>query len=317
MPPEFILDVECDYTQAGVDSKTTPAFNVNNGDLILAVGVGPDSPANDVPYTVSDNKGLTWTSIQAVNVAGYCYHEVWYAVADAAYTGVTVTFTKKTTLAWTFGGTAQVWRGHDGVGASLKSNNSGVPPTGISFSTTAPNSAVVMFNADWNASATAPDWIDNDTVETSFIRFVNMFALHYGHIPDGGAAGSQQNGIDVPFNQKYSYIIVEVKEGEAPPAGPLVDVELWENGAFKQTLATDVEVAADGVLAYTWDAAALTAVSGANVELRITSDIDLDVGAVEWNAYSAVSEGPVTHQVTAAGASTSSGAAPALVLRQA
>ena len=69
----------------------------------------------------------------------------------------------------------------------------------------------------------------------------------------------------------------------AGPANPKVTIELWENGSLKSTLATDIEITSEGVLSYNWDASILTAISGANVELRISSTGDVDIGAIEWN----------------------------------
>lgn len=81
--------------------------------------------------------------------------------------------------------------------------------------------------------------------------------------------------------------IVEIREG---PVGPTVTAELWENGVLKQSLGT-AQVTVDGIFSFTWDAATLAALSGANVELRLSSNSGMDVGAVEWNAMRAVAVG--------------------------
>ena len=77
----------------------------------------------------------------------------------------------------------------------------------------------------------------------------------------------------------------------AIPSGPVVTAELYENGVLKQFLGSR-EITADGVLSFNWDAATLAALSGANVELRLTSDADIDIGAIEWNAILGVPTGP-------------------------
>lgn len=79
-------------------------------------------------------------------------------------------------------------------------------------------------------------------------------------------------------------VAIEIK---ALPSIGTLTAELWENGSFKQSLGTAI-VAADGVVAFSWDAATLTALSGTNVELRLSSDIDMDVGSVEWNAATVI-----------------------------
>lgn len=65
---------------------------------------------------------------------------------------------------------------------------------------------------------------------------------------------------------------------------PVVTAELWENGSFKSSIGNSV-ISAEGIVEFTWDASTLTALSGANVELRLSSDNPVDIDAVQWVAY--------------------------------
>lgn len=69
----------------------------------------------------------------------------------------------------------------------------------------------------------------------------------------------------------------------AIPSGPVLSAELYENGVFKQFLGT-AEITASGVVTFDWSSSVLTAASGADVELRLTSTADIDIGAVQWQA---------------------------------
>lgn len=77
---------------------------------------------------------------------------------------------------------------------------------------------------------------------------------------------------------------------ELPVATITLTGELWESGVLKQSLGT-AQVNTEGVFAFQWNASSLAALSGANVEFRLTSDVAVDVGAIEWEMYHAPAEG--------------------------
>ena len=90
-------------------------------------------------------------------------------------------------------------------------------------------------------------------------------------------------------------------------SAPTITAELYESGSLVAVLGSAVDVDADEVISWTWDAVDLSALSGANVELRLTSSEAIDIGAVEWNALREA--GAVTHQLAGvtAGVSTVTG----------
>lgn len=83
--------------------------------------------------------------------------------------------------------------------------------------------------------------------------------------------------------------LVRRKEASAPPTDPTVALELWENGSKISDLVTGVAVTSTTgqVVSAPWVATALAAVSGVNVECRVTSAGSsggtVEVGAIEWN----------------------------------
>lgn len=87
-------------------------------------------------------------------------------------------------------------------------------------------------------------------------------------------------------------------------ANPSATISLYEGGTLKTSgSATAVNSSTGMLLTYSWDAASLSAVTGANVEMYITAPVagsggsrtTIDVGAVEWNyQIQGVSEAQVT-----------------------
>lgn len=77
------------------------------------------------------------------------------------------------------------------------------------------------------------------------------------------------------------------------PQPPQVAVELWENGILKQNLG-NISLTSVGTQTFVFNSSQLSAISGADVELRITSDISIDIDAVQWAARTALSSLPVS-----------------------
>lgn len=77
------------------------------------------------------------------------------------------------------------------------------------------------------------------------------------------------------------------------PQPPQVAVELWENGVLKQNIG-NIVLTSVGTQTFTFNSSLLTALSGANVELKISSDISIDIDAVQWAARTAISGAPVS-----------------------
>lgn len=283
--PTFISEAEvANWAWVAIAAKTTAAFNADAGDLLVAFATGLTGSTTETPLTIADTAGLTWTKVLE-NTSGdtaWSYIAIWTATVPSNQTGMTVTFTKKTANSWPFGGAVQVWRASGGTGATKTDRQSGLPPAAEVLTTTVDNSAVLEVNVDWNAnSGTTRTWTNAGAVETVYQYTGDSTGdtSYAAYTPDNGAAGLKTFGMTDPFNQKYTYAAIEIKG----VTGPTVTAELWEGGNFKQALGS-FPVSADGVISLPWDASVLTVIAGTNVELRLSSDLDLDIGAIEWNA---------------------------------
>jgi hypothetical protein len=131
-------------------------------------------------------------------------------------------------------------------------------------------------------SAIDDDIVYNETAGT-FTETLDLYsafsnAYNIGYYTNVGAAGLKTVGYTYPNATTSSIAAVELLAG----ASPVLTAELWEGGVFKQTLGT-YPVSGPGIVSVPWDASVLASLAGTNAELRITSDIDLDIDAVEWN----------------------------------
>jgi hypothetical protein len=189
--------------------KTTPAFDVQAGDLLVFIGSGEDSPAT-IGTPSASGGSVTWTSRQSIVVTNYCTMYLWTGDVGATATGITVSASGVSSRTWSFGVT--VWRNHGGVGVSGKANvASGGPSLAL---TTSANSAVQCGSDDWNAGDGASrTWRTvNGSAMTESLYFRNSltYTVYAGYAPDTGAAGTTTVGLSVPSTQKYSIVGVEI-----------------------------------------------------------------------------------------------------------
>jgi hypothetical protein len=89
-------------------------------------------------------------------------------------------------------------------------------------------------------------------------------------------------------------LVPDTSVAAPPPIGANVTADLYESGSFVRTLGTFAIDANAKVLVLPWDATALADITGAGVELRLTSDAQVDIGAVEWSAAYSTTGTPST-----------------------
>lgn len=229
--PTFVGETETSWTNT--DNITTGSISVTSGNILVVCFVIEGYQAtisNDDTYAITDSGSNTWTSRQQVRVTDYCVVEVWTATA-AATASITVTITQTTvgglrdTL--TKGLNVLQYSASDGVGASSKTNVASGAPT-LNITTTQANSAVVVVNADWNATDGASrTWRANagTLTEQSYFRDAARMTLYVGYHADAGAAATYAVGLSAPTGQKYAIVAVEVKGTAAAgslPKRPLI-----------------------------------------------------------------------------------------------
>lgn len=203
-PPSFIQEAETVWNTT-TSPKTTAAFSVQTGDVLVAFGITGDQSAS---LAVSGGS-LTWTQAQFVNIASFCWTSIWTATATSS-ASITATFTRSGNTASWFGGNVLTFRGSDGVGASNKTNGAGAPS--LALTTTQNNSAVVVANSDWNALATARTWRTTAGALTEQTYFAgSQYTVYGGFHADVSTAGSKTVGLSAPTGQAYAILAVEVK----------------------------------------------------------------------------------------------------------
>jgi hypothetical protein len=128
-----------------------------------------------------------------------------------------------------FIGTAMLFRGSAGVGATNSTNNgtgSGAPS--LNITTTQPNSAIVVVVTDWNAvDGSSRTWNEVNSItptsgngyERSY-AFDSVAATYYvAYYPDAGEAGVKTVGLSAPNTMRYVICAVEVLPPAWPPTG--------------------------------------------------------------------------------------------------
>lgn len=277
--------------------RVTPAFDAQAGDVLVAVGA---TETRSITLTTPTNTGgaLTWTLRQSItggNSTAPAY--LWTATVDTDRTGMTVSVTRSGT--GNIGLAVLQFRGSDGLGASAKSGTasvSGVPS--LAITTTTDGSALVCFNADWNATAGARTYrsVNGGPVEDVYAGTAGLdYIVEAFHYPDAGAAGAKTVGMTTPSGQRYALVAVEVLGGTptAPPATGSV------SGAIPVTGSLSGAVKRAGTIAAT------IALAGSLVGSRpATGRLDGAASVAGQFAGARASRGAVSGSVSATGALT-------------
>lgn len=209
--PAFILEAETAYNTA-TTPKTTAAFNILQGDVLVAYAETDDSST-----TVNiSNSGLAlaWTLQQAVLVAGFSWVGIWTHVVSQSRAAVTVSFAG--VGGGFFGGNVLLIRNSGGVGASAKTNGTGAPT--LDLATTRADSMIVVANADFAVGTGTRTWRTGAgaLTETTYSVATNM-TVYGGYHASVGPSGTYAVGLSLPTGQTYSIVALEVW-GLTPPS---------------------------------------------------------------------------------------------------
>lgn len=290
---------------------TSDSFTAPAGSRIWAF-VGWDSFVNDMNMLVDSAPTLTWNMAAESTLRKAAGHLFWADVGGGGFTG-TVTASPGTGYANYAGQSLYIFVVTGGettpVAATLVNGTTGFTLPTLDYTATATGSILLAFGTDWNGTA----FDESQMLANNTLLDQNDVGSAYADGVwrlDGTTTASTVYPMGLAAGATKSDNVLIVQELRVGASGPTVTAELYEGGTLKQSLGSS-PVTADGVLSFTWNAATLTAISGANVELRLTSDADVDIGAIEWNAVRVPSTGPPPLAATASGASTSSGTAAA------
>ncbi len=213
--PTNIFNGQTTYNSGGNTSKTINV-TVQTGDVLI-VAAQAEGYSSGAPVSISVSGGsLTWTSLQEIALNDYGYIRAYSTTATSNAT-FDITFTATNALDGGYqifwGGSVKIFRGSDGVGASSKTNVSSGAPT-LNITTTQANSAICVFNNDWNAiDGSSRTWRTGagSLTETTYFRDAARYVVYSGYHADAGTTGTKAVGLSAPSGQKYSIVAVEVK----------------------------------------------------------------------------------------------------------
>lgn len=209
--------------------KTTPTFNVTNGDLLVCVvQMEHGGTLNNAPTWTGTG---TWTSrVVTSPVNANTARVVIYSCAvTATASGVTVSVANNTPATF-YGFTVTQWQNHGGTGATaqtaLSSGTTGLPSLGIT--TTQANSALQVGNDDWaavdGATRTWRTVNGSALAESVYARNATNYGVYGGYSLDAGAIGTATVGLTAPAAQTYAICAIEIlgTAGAAAVAPPVI-----------------------------------------------------------------------------------------------
>lgn len=176
-------------------SKSSPTFDVEQGDLVIVQAAADGTSAIPTP---------TWTGtgslvLQEDMTTGNTRGRIWSIDVTAAATLRTVTISSYAGAgSWAFDVT--IWRSHGGVGVQNQSTGSTGAPA---ITQTVAASSAVQFMAldELGTSTTSPTWATINSVamtQTRYERLASAATVFSSYTPDVGTAGSKTFGMTAP-----------------------------------------------------------------------------------------------------------------------
>jgi hypothetical protein len=205
--PAFVVEVGTPYN--ATSPKTTAPVNIVVGDMIVVYAVTADESAT-VTLTNS-GLALAWTQEQVINITDFCWVSIWTHRVTQTRSSVTFTLTRVGITTVFAGGTALVFRGSNGVGASAQTTNaSGAPALDLAVGQ---HSAVVAVVGDWaRVDGAARVWRTNagTLTQVTYSRDATQLTVYAGYHPNAGEADTYTLGLSAPGGQKYAIAAVEL-----------------------------------------------------------------------------------------------------------
>jgi hypothetical protein len=247
-----------DSQKTAYDNSATPkAVTVSwqAGDIIVWCGQGENYTGSNETLTPTAT-GLTFAEQQVIAVGAYGYVRVMTAVAAGAGSSVSVSTAGTGPFNgsnW-WGADVKVWRNSGGVGASSKANVDGAAPS-LNLTTTQANSAIIVYNNDWNAvDGTSRTWRTGagSLTESNYFRDAARCTSYSGYHADAGSVGTYAVGLSAPGGQKYSIVAIEIKGSAA--AAPTITSQPGNTQVPEATRAVfaTTATASGGSLTYQW-----------------------------------------------------------------
>lgn len=159
----------------------------------------------------TDTSGLTWTARQVIEVSNQAPAYLWTSSQVVSTGAITITLALSSNSGEDWGARCLRFSGSSGVGAGNNTTGSGAPT--LNVTTTAANSAIVVFNNDVNTvSGTGRVWRTNAGTFTE-LDYTNVnfgIAIYGGYHADAGAINTYAVGLSAPTGQGYSIVAQEI-----------------------------------------------------------------------------------------------------------
>lgn len=206
--PTFVTSASSIFS-TNANPKTV-SVAVQGGDLLVACAISADS-TGVLSTPTNDGTALTWTARQTSALASNVGMGMWTAVADTTRT-IVVSLVETGAPAFQYGLNVSVWR-LAAYGTSAKANGGGVPTQ--TFSTTAPNSAIISIIGDWAAVPGTPDWktAGNGVANTLFELAGDSatYAAHGAWYADTGPGNNRTLGLQTtPAGETYTIMALSI-----------------------------------------------------------------------------------------------------------
>lgn len=207
---------------ADVTTPQTASITTQAGD-VLVIYAGDENSSGTLNTPTGNSLTYNLQQSQPAN-GSYTDGYIWTTTDPTGGTNWTLSMTNSgSSIDWGF--TCLVFRSSNGIGASNSARNStGTPSVGLT--TTQDNSALVVFNGDWNAAnGSSRTWLTVNSItptngnglETTYAYVPSRWTAYGAYYNDAGAAGSVTVGLSAPSGQQWTILAVEVL-GTSPTA---------------------------------------------------------------------------------------------------
>lgn len=245
--PTFVASYSSAYNSSA--SPKTVSVTTQAGDFVV-VYAGSENGLN--AFNTPSGNSISFTAEENIHVdQNWADAAIWSGFDATGGTNWTLSLSR-TAANQFYGFTCLVFRNCSGAGASAqaRASESTIGTAQASLTTTRPNSAVVVFSADWNtASANSRTWntINGTTptsgngYETSFYYGSSTYIALGAYYPDVGATGANSFGYSSTDLKKYSLVALEILGTAAPIATYSFDA----TGSVGGTLSTGTSITDD------------------------------------------------------------------------
>lgn len=221
--PTFVAAYNSDWTTVAPSPFYGKSVSVTTqaGDLVIVYAA---AESTSLLLGTPQGNSISFTVVEDLFAANFCPMKVWAGTDATGGTSWTLeAFGDSDFYQWGFG--CAVFRASTGIGASDQTTAAG--STGaLGLTTTAANSAVLAFQADFfAANGASRTWrtvnsitpTSGNGLETTYSFSSGVYTTYAAYYNDVGSIGANTYGASAPTPQDFSIITVEIKGTSSPP----------------------------------------------------------------------------------------------------